>query len=559
MEKIKTREVRRDIKCFDKFRSLEQHIKRPSAKIKNASIDDPAQQDSNPVNSAIRHVEQREKAFGHKIGYQTKKYSKNLLMHRKKEKLTTAEKRGVQGRKVKNAVKDSGQIVSTQKSGYVINVAGQAANKLAREHSKAVQVARATAKKAEKVARSSAAAMTAIIRAIMAATKNLVMAISACGSIATTVILIICMIGYVIGSVFGIFFSSGSSGGSPTMVEVIADINGEFAARVEQIQHQNPHDVVNIRNNGSSTIAGNWRDVLAIYAVKTAADPDEPMEVATLDSAKIQILRDIFWDMNEISFSVSQMSNLEQDTDIPTPDEGGTTSSNVTVLTIVVSSKTQADMRSVYHFNAEQNDLLDELLLPEYQELFMQLTGSYTNIQLSPEEIASIMENIPSNLSDQRKSAITHAYSLIGRVRYFWGGKSTVMGWDSRWGTPTKVTSAGSPTTGTIRPFGLDCSGYVTWIFCNVAGSADAVNVIRHGAANQYANCHKLSWNEAIPGDLAFFKGCSHVGIIIGKKANGNLLIAHCSSSKNDVVVSECSGPKDNGFLMVGRPYFYQE
>ena len=184
--------------------------------------------------------------------------------------------------------------------------------------------------------------MTAIIRAIMAATKNLVMAISACGSIATTVILIICMIGYVIGSVFGIFFSSGSSGGSPTMVEVIADINGEFAARVEQIQHQNPHDVVNIRNNGSSTIAGNWRDVLAIYAVKTAADPDEPMEVATLDSAKIQILRDIFWDMNEISFSVSQTSNLEQDTDIPTPNEGGTTSSNVTVLTIVVSSSRYA-------------------------------------------------------------------------------------------------------------------------------------------------------------------------------------------------------------------------
>jgi cell wall-associated NlpC family hydrolase len=188
----------------------------------------------------------------------------------------------------------------------------------------------------------------------------------------------------------------------------------------------------------------------------------------------------------------------------------------------------------------------------------MQLTGSYVNISLSPEELAALMENLPQNLDERRKAVVTAAYSLIGKVNYFWGGKSTVMGWDSRWGTPAKVTSAGSATTGTVRPFGLDCSGYVTWAFCNAAGSADAANIIKHGTSNQYANSHKISWSELMPGDIVFFDFKSpHVGIIIGKKPNGSVVIAHCSSSRNNVVVDEYSGPKSGGFCLPARPYFY--
>lgn len=93
-----------------------------------------------------------------------------------------------------------------------------------------------------------------------------------------------------------------------------------------------------------------------------------------------------------------------------------------------------------------------------------------------------------------------------------------------------------SPTTETVRPFGLDCSGYVTWIFVNAAGTAYVVDIIGNDASNQYVACTPRSWNRAQPGDLAFFSDLSHVGIVVGEK-NGNLLIAHCSSSQNNVVL----------------------
>ena len=56
---------------------------------------------------------------------------------------------------------------------------------------------------------------------------------------------------------------------------------------------------------------------------------------------------------------------------------------------------------------------------------------------------------------------------FVGKVNYFWGGKSSAIGWDSAWGTMRRVTAAGSPSSGTIRAYGLDCSGFVTWAFNN--------------------------------------------------------------------------------------------
>ncbi|MEW5920224.1 MAG: NlpC/P60 family protein [Bacillota bacterium] len=160
------------------------------------------------------------------------------------------------------------------------------------------------------------------------------------------------------------------------------------------------------------------------------------------------------------------------------------------------------------------------------------------DITLSPQEIAPILESLPENLDQLRKSAVLAAYSLVGKVNYFWGGKSTVIGWDSRWGTLMKVTAEDSPTTGTVRPFGLDCSGYVTWVYVNATGSADAVEIIRHGVSSQYAACISISWSQVQPGDLAFYQDLSHVGIVVGE--NGNLLIAHCSSGHNNVGCPAC-------------------
>ncbi len=98
------------------------------------------------------------------------------------------------------------------------------------------------------------------------------------------------------------------------------------------------------------------------------------------------------------------------------------------------------------------------------------------------------------------------ACSLVGKVNYFWGGKSLVLGWDERWGTIQKVTAAGSSTTGTYRPYGMDCSGFVDWVFYNVTGGE---YIIGHGggATMQHNYCAEISWDEALPGDLVFYPG----------------------------------------------------
>ena len=137
---------------------------------------------------------------------------------------------------------------------------------------------------------------------------------------------------------------------------------------------------------------------------------------------------------------------------------------------------------------------------------------------------------------------------LVGRVSYFWGGKSLTLGWDDRWGVPTEVTASGSGSTGTVRPFGLDCSWFVDWTFYN-ATNGSYYPGRGGGAATQHSYCTNIAWSEAQPGDLVFYPDDSHVGIVGGKDADGNLLIVHCSGGANGVVITGSAG-----FTSVAKP-----
>ena len=353
-------------------------------------------------------------------------------------------------------------------------------------------------------------------------------------------VLVICLIGLLIASPFGIFFSGEDSGTGYTMPEAVTMLNAEFTDRIEQIKVDNPYDELDMDNAGSAAMVANWRDVLAIYAVRTTMDAASPDEVATLTEEKLDILRQIFWDMNAISYWVETISGDEDESD-------------TVILHITVTVKDHLQMADEYRFNTERRKLLGELMQPEYQELFMALTGSYQDIDLSPEEIQEIIKKLPTDLSEERKQVVLTAYQLLGKVNYFWGGKSLVLGWDSRWGTPMKVTAAGSSSGGTVRPLGLGCSGFVDWVFYNQSGGQ---YIIGHGggASAQHSYCTPISWNNAKPGDFVFYPGDSHVGIVCGFDSSGNILIIHCASSSDNVVVTG-----KIGFTMIGRPRYFTE
>lgn len=436
-------------------------------------------------------------------------------------------------RKTGDAVKAA---ESAQKQAVMLQSSAHAAREAVVQTTRYQQAAKAAQAAAQKASQAAGRAL----RAILSAARSLAAAMMAGGSTVLSMVLVICLIGLLIASPFGIFFSGEDSGTGYTMPEAVTMLNAEFTDRIEQIKVDNPYDELDMDNAGSAAMVANWRDVLAIYAVRTTMDAASPDEVATLTEEKLDILRQIFWDMNAISYWVETISGDEDESD-------------TVILHITVTVKDHLQMADEYRFNAEQHKLLEELMQPEYEELFMRLTGSYQDIALGDKEAAEIMKKLPADLSEERKQVVLTAYQLLGKVNYFWGGKSLVLGWDSRWGTPMEVTAAGSSTTGTMRPFGLDCSGFVDWVFYNQSGGS---YVIGHGggASSQHSYCTDISWSDAQPGDLVFYPGDSHVGIVCGFDGNGNVLIIHCASGYNNVVVTGKSG-----FASIGRPTYYAD
>lgn len=164
-------------------------------------------------------------------------------------------------------------------------------------------------------------------------------------------------------------------------------------------------------------------------------------------------------------------------------------------------------------------------------------------VVLSAEEIRNISPGEALPTEDQ-SALIEAALSLVGKVGYFWGGKSDAIGWDDRWGVPTRVDSSGSDTTGTLRPFGMDCSGYVSWCFRQLGYSAvDVDGLIGSGTWNQWDKSTPIAWRELRAGDFVFqnkYPGAdsNHIGICVGFTQDGEPVFAHCSASEDNVVVT---------------------
>ena len=240
---------------------------------------------------------------------------------------------------------------------------------------RAAQAARAAAKAAVVTVKAIAKATALAIKAIIAGTKALIAAIAAGGWVAVLVIIVICLIGMILGSVFGIFFSDEDSGTGMSMQTVVQEINTEYDTKLQEEKNSVSYDVLEM--SGSRAV---WKEVLAVYSVKTNTDQDNPQEVATMDDGKKQLLKDIFWEMNQIS----SRTESKTETVITETDDGHgnivETESTVTqtYLYITVSHKTAEEMAAQYGFNEEQKGYLAELLADENNYLWSQVLYGIT-------------------------------------------------------------------------------------------------------------------------------------------------------------------------------------
>lgn len=399
---------------------------------------------------------------------------------------------------------------------------------------------RETAKINAKAAKFSERLSKAVIHTAQAFVKSILAALGGMGA-ALVIFVIIAAVMAVVSTSFGIFFSTfDHTEGTKQVAQIVAETNYEFNQKVKEIENSVAYDsiVYHCLPDGSSELLiTNWTDVVAVFSARVSGDQNHALDVVTMDEKREKLLKETFWDMNELTYRTEKIVRRHN----------GKKTVKIK-LHITLTSKKCRDMYEFYDFTKYQRQSAEELLKPEYAQMLSELIGAMdvtgNNVEISDAALRDILDNLPETVSEERKATVKTAFSLVGKVSYFWGGKSSVIGWDSRWGTPKKVTATGSNTTGMTIPYGLDCSGFVDWVFNNTFGV-----VVGHGggARSQYSYCRKISWAEAQPGDLVFYPDLGHVGIVAGYDGEGNVLIVHCSL--NGVVVTGRVG-----FTLIGRP-----
>ena len=274
---------------------------------------------------------------------------------------------------IKTAEKTAKASIKT--SQQAAKAAQRTAQATARAARAAIHAARAAAIATAHAIKAAAKATAAAVKAIIAATKALIAAIAAGGWIVVLIIVVICLIGMIIGSCFGIFFSGEDSGTGQTMQTAVQEINTDYQENLDEIKTSHSYDVLEM--SGSRAV---WKEVLAVYAVKTTTDPDNAQEVATMDDEKLELLKDIFWQMNEISSSTS----TQTETVIETSDDGNgnivetETTVTQTYLYITVSHKTAEEMADQFGFNEDQREQMAELLADENNSLWSQVLYGIT-------------------------------------------------------------------------------------------------------------------------------------------------------------------------------------
>ena len=442
-------------------------------------------QAENVGNKAAKTAEKTTEHTVRQAGSKTVKTVEKSAEKTVKQSVTSAGKKTVKT-VGKGAVKTTGKTVKTAErtaktaiktSQQAAKAAQKTAQATVKASQKAAQAAKATAKATAATIKAAAKATVAAVKAIIAAVKGLIAAIAAGGWVAVVVIIVLCLVALIAGSVFGIFFSGEDSGTGMSMQTVVQEINQEYDDRLEQEKNSVSYDVLEM--SGSRAV---WKEVLAVYSVKVNTDPDNPMEVATVDETKKQLLSDIFWKMNDISSRTESKTHTE----IEESDDGHgnivqtETTVTETFLYITVSHKTVDEMAAMYGFNQEQKDYLAELLQDENNQLWSQVLYG---IGYSDDQIVTV--------------ALSQVGNVGGQPYWSW------YGFDSR----------------------------VEWCACFVSWCANECGYIDAGIIPKYAGCvNGVQWfrdrgqwadgsYEPSPGTIIFFDWegdgvTDHTGIV---------------------------------------------
>ena len=274
--------------------------------------------------------------------------------------------------------------------------------------------------------------------------------------------------------------------------------------------------------SADSLLVRNWQDILAVYVYQQS---QQGKTEYTLDASCKDDLAEIFAELNPVVRDKQNITHV-----------------------------TYGNRKINYYIKKNKISKQDRKILKKYVETDCKLLCAVVTAANG-----FVRESVGDDVSEERVNVISAAYSLVGKVGYFWGGKSTVIGEDPSWGSTAQVSAVGSKSTGTLRAYGLDCSGFVTWAVINGYQDQSMQAAVGDGTSEQWEKANVVTEADAQPGDLVFQKGPengsdNHVGILCGKTDAGDWIAVHCSSGKNGVTVGEAYSAS---FRYIRQPSFY--
>lgn len=270
------------------------------------------------------------------------------------------------------SIKKADKTVKTAKN--TVKTTASTTKKTAEVAKRTKQTAQATVRVTIKTVKVAAKVVVEVAKAVVAGAKSIGAIIAGGGVPAVVVIIIICLIGAIGGTCFGIFLANDETTGTKkTMSQAISELTSEHYANLTAMKVAHTYDLIEVQGNTSI----NWKDVLAVYAVKTTSG-DNPLEVVTLDDTKIDLLRDIMKDMNIMTGVVTP--KVVAETTVTTDENGNSikTTTYVTkkVLIVTIVQLNKDEISQLYNFNDEQKSLLNELMSDEYDDLWNELLGA---------------------------------------------------------------------------------------------------------------------------------------------------------------------------------------
>ena len=386
--KIKTRESLKTIKTFDRADTLAQKSKKGVSSLhnsveqtQNVGYESETDYAGSELQDKGAHIARMTVVGANKAGrWGIKKTRKNIQKWRNRarkpklgpdlkqlplpQRLTIeAPKKGIKAtsKGTKTAAKGAKTTAKATAKGAKTAVKGTV---------KAAQTIKRAAIATVKFVKVAVKAIIAAAKAVVTAIKGTIVAIVAGGWIVVLIIVIIVIVACVVGSVYAIFVPA--ENGEITIYSVTRELESEHHEKENELAAMVYYDVLNYEGS----LAG-WEEVIAVYAVKLNLGSDNPQDIANFDESKAEVLRAIFWDMNELSLMSETHTHYEtrQETEANGNVVEVTEEISTVYVTVITTPKSATQIADEYGFTTHQRQMLTELLSSENAELWAGMLG----------------------------------------------------------------------------------------------------------------------------------------------------------------------------------------